>query len=655
MAANVSLAPPVILQFLNNAGLPNVGGRLLTQVGGVNYPTYQDSAGATPLPNPIPLNSRGEISNTSGVSCPLYMDSGVTYTFTLYDLLGNQIWTDSVTAPASAAALSGTGVPGGAGLIGFDGTTLDQILFSRLNRVVDSIADLRALLHTTYTRAFVTGYYEAHDGGGGAYQYDPNDTSTADNGGTIIVASDGGRWKLDVILSASICQFGAQPGSTDCSSNIASALIACMFVDAPPGTFTVGASTINWAVNGHRFRGAGKYSTILKTSSPSVPILSITGNQYSLEDIGFSASVTPSSGEFVNSAALTGNQTNVLYENYLMGFQAMEIVGTMRDCDFKNPVSGTGIGVQVNGYAGGMVMDNLIFYAAGESTQPAAGVQVVSCGALLINDCNIIEQGVSLQLVPGTGQTVASVFAENTFFDSSNYGIAITPAGTGAVVRCKFNNCWTSSSPTADGVLIDAGSGNVSGIDFTNHYAFLNCQNGIVIGPSSNVKFNGGAACGNGTGGSGAGISVLANVNDWSVQNMTIGAGYGLPGNTDGIYIASGTSADFTISGNDLQGNTGTPLSNGATGTNQKIYKNIGLVTKAVGNAGINSGSTEVVVNHGLYQAPTYGQVQLTYTSSPSGAGVPWVNNMTSTQFTINVGTAPSENISIGFSADLEI
>lgn len=84
-------APPTVLQFFNNAGLPNVGGTLLTQVGGINSPTYQDAAGTIPLPNPIPLNSRGEVSDATGVSRELWLVQGVTYVFTLFDAAGNQI------------------------------------------------------------------------------------------------------------------------------------------------------------------------------------------------------------------------------------------------------------------------------------------------------------------------------------------------------------------------------------------------------------------------------------------------------------------------------------------------------------------------------------------------------------------------------------
>ena len=107
MTTQVSISPYGIQFFLNNQGEPNVGGSVLTQVGGINYATYQDSAGTIPLPNPIPLNARGEISNSSGVSCQLFLVSGVTYTFTLYDAAGNQLNQAAyVTPPAVATQTS---------------------------------------------------------------------------------------------------------------------------------------------------------------------------------------------------------------------------------------------------------------------------------------------------------------------------------------------------------------------------------------------------------------------------------------------------------------------------------------------------------------------------------------------------------------------
>lgn len=96
------IAPTPILQFFNNLGAPNVGGSILTQVGGINTATYQDSGLATPLPNPIPLNSRGEVSNVSGLSCQLFLTPGIVYVFTMFDANGNQLNQASyVTQPGS--------------------------------------------------------------------------------------------------------------------------------------------------------------------------------------------------------------------------------------------------------------------------------------------------------------------------------------------------------------------------------------------------------------------------------------------------------------------------------------------------------------------------------------------------------------------------
>lgn len=62
-------------------------------------------------------------------------------------------------------------------------------------RIVDNIAALRDLPVGGSTRVFVYSYTTLGDGGGGQYYLDEADLSSADNGGTIIVADDGGRWK----------------------------------------------------------------------------------------------------------------------------------------------------------------------------------------------------------------------------------------------------------------------------------------------------------------------------------------------------------------------------------------------------------------------------------------------------------------------------
>lgn len=77
-----------------------------------------------------------------------------------------------------------------------------------------NITGLRALLKTGAAYAVTKGYYAAGDNGAGNYWLDLADTTSADNGGTVIVATDGGRWKLIHNSSIHIEQFGAKPDNT---------------------------------------------------------------------------------------------------------------------------------------------------------------------------------------------------------------------------------------------------------------------------------------------------------------------------------------------------------------------------------------------------------------------------------------------------------
>lgn len=201
---SLSLLPEPIQSYEDASGRPLNGGMLFTYAAGTTTPkaTYQDAAGAIPNTNPIVLNERGEAT--------LYGNGN--YRFVLKNSFGATIWDrDNVNAAVSASDLSGNN---GATLIGYDGTTLDQFFKSRLLRVVDSIAQLRALDKTKYTRAFVTGYYAAGDGGGTPYWYDSTDTTSADNGGTVIVADDGARWKPVYGIRISSKMFGVKGDKT---------------------------------------------------------------------------------------------------------------------------------------------------------------------------------------------------------------------------------------------------------------------------------------------------------------------------------------------------------------------------------------------------------------------------------------------------------
>lgn len=132
-------------------------------------------------------------------------------------------------------------------LPGFDGESLSSTLGSDdpakgativygATRNVPNIANLRLQLKTGAGAVFVRGYYTPGDGGGGVYSLDAADTTSVDNQGTVIVAADGGRWKLAIDGAVSIQKFGAKCNGTDDDSPFyQKAIDACSVVSFPPG------------------------------------------------------------------------------------------------------------------------------------------------------------------------------------------------------------------------------------------------------------------------------------------------------------------------------------------------------------------------------------------------------------------------------------
>lgn len=93
----------------------------------------------------------------------------------------------------------------------------------------------------TYITALGTG-----SGGIGTYTVNISQTASSatlmcDNGGSVVVASDGGRWKLVVIGMVSAKQFGAGIGSVDHAPSIVAAHSAYGQVYYPSGTYTIGS------------------------------------------------------------------------------------------------------------------------------------------------------------------------------------------------------------------------------------------------------------------------------------------------------------------------------------------------------------------------------------------------------------------------------
>lgn len=92
------LTPQPKMQFTTAAGVPLSGGKVYTYIAGTTTPqaTFTDYSGATPNPNPVILDSRGEANIWLG---------GALYKFKLTDVNDVEIWTvDYISAPTSAVS-----------------------------------------------------------------------------------------------------------------------------------------------------------------------------------------------------------------------------------------------------------------------------------------------------------------------------------------------------------------------------------------------------------------------------------------------------------------------------------------------------------------------------------------------------------------------
>lgn len=125
----------------------------------------------------------------------------------------------TLAAPATGSAadlalnLAATGAGKGANLVGYNGGTVQGAL-DITGVVFDSVASLRTYTALTRQSARTLGYYAKGDGGHATYYADSSDTTSVDNGGTVIVGSDGTRWKLVGFETLNARQFGAKGDGT---------------------------------------------------------------------------------------------------------------------------------------------------------------------------------------------------------------------------------------------------------------------------------------------------------------------------------------------------------------------------------------------------------------------------------------------------------
>jgi hypothetical protein len=240
-------------------------------------------------------------------------------------------------------------------------------------------------------------------------------------------------------------------------------------------------------------------------------------------------------------------------------------------CTARLTTATTGIGIIFNTTGAANTVCYVTMDAAAGS-QPQAGIMVTNAADLQIIACDLIHCGNALVFNPGNGQAATAVYCSETFFDNSLVGLLVQPSGTGAVIRNNFVGCWFGSS-TQQGIHIIAGGATiVDGNDFIDAHIILNGSNGAQIEAGvKNTRFLGGEVAQN------TGDGLQFNTSDFCVIGVRSGTTAGLTANTGwGVNVNVNNADRFTVTGNDLNGNTLGAFQNLSTQTNWISGQNLG-------------------------------------------------------------------------------
>lgn len=289
------------------------------------------------------------------------------------------------------------------------------------------------------------------DGGHGEYWYDATDVVTADNGFTVIVATDGGRWKLKSASGRfNVRQAGAKgDGVTDDTSKFQTVAATGVSFSAGSGIFLISGS-INLAADGQQFTGGGTGVTVLLVSGSGYDVVSLSGNYTGVSQIKFYAATHRSSGAYVSIPNPTrGNYISHFFmQNGFRGISitAESVITDISIGEILDSTPSTGVSIYVGG--GNDTFINQVVTDNNPAAQPLAGLQIKSSQAVWATNCDFIHSGRGLLINPdgGVGNLATWCFFNGCAFDtSSGAGIEIKPTNTGHVRGMFFENCWAST------------------------------------------------------------------------------------------------------------------------------------------------------------------------------------------------------------------
>jgi hypothetical protein len=494
-----------------------------------------------------------------------------------------------------------------------------------------SIAALRANTKTkgASNPFYVSAYATLGDGGEGMFIRATADTTSADNGGTIIVDACGQRWyrQTGADTSLSVRWFGARGDGTTNDSPAFAAAVAVADASGggriyiPEGQYRLNATVVACASN-VSFEGDGVSSVILNGQADKAAL-----------ELGDGVVITynyrVSGLSFATASGVVSASGNV-------GLRARKIgQSNFDDLVFTRYPAANYDGMSLESVSQSTI--NAIF----SQDAKRHGIYLISCIDLYITSSRSDANQYGINFTDCAGCYCANVACYNNATNAFwiNYGtsgnhdmffancVGDTSGASNwlmaSICRSTFVNCWGSTqraaatNPTAGGFDI-VGSGCYD-LTFSAGMAMYNNGSGVHLINSggtapSYIVFNGMIF---GSQGLGNGIA---------------GAGYGL--------AIDGGCAHIKVIGGIMRDNVSAAIRNDAT-TDIEVSGVAGCVTRNAGQATLPSANTSVVVNHGLSLQPSGADIIISPASLMGSAKTLYVDTVTSTSFTVRSDVAP--------------
>lgn len=398
----------------------------------------------------------------------------------------------------------------GSSLVGYGPLLLDSILKNSVGKIVTSITALRAIDKTKYTEAYVTGYYIQGDGGGGAYWYDVSDTSSTDNGGTIIVASDGGRWKLAGTKSLSVFQFGAKGDKvTDDTVAIqncynAVPLGGTMIIPTAPGNaYIVSKQGANgYVLNFSRFvniKADGFFSSLQPITGTTVNTVVLTPDPatvyYGMEWDGlclgdpYTGLRNGNNGIFIDTQVVGSQLPKPIFRRLSIGTGSIAGgVAIVHVNNATNNINGGMYGASIENCS--QLKGGISLQASGDSNTiykniisgPNVGVYaslVIGASLLTIRDNNITSTGGAIKIDAGSRTKITGNNMEQT--------VAITGGGQYMVDFVGANGTMSLPEITGNHFGAFTGAGTLANIRLANCLNALVENNTLLSGTASST------------------------------------------------------------------------------------------------------------------------------------------------------------------------